>query len=294
MKLKLLKRGAQEGQLVLMILPRPGIIWGPDSTPRPERIRTVQLPRGHTIPLSPARRLMCDLMHASRRVPLVAMERRLALGEVVRARQALAVRPSWFAIFIKAYALVSEQLPPLRQAYLSFPYPRLHQHACTVGHLAVARKIGDEEVVLGLKISRPDRRSLADIDALIRRARTEPIERFGGFRRALRLARLPMPIRRLAWWAGLNVLANWRAKHFGTFGVTGVAALGAASLHLASPLTSTIAFGVIDADGSVMVRLFYDHRVMDGVGPATALAELEQAMCGPIAAELRSGMTRAA
>lgn len=237
---------------------------------------------------------MCDLMHASRRVPLVAMERRLALGEVVRARQALAARPSWFAIFLKAYALVSEKNAPLRQSYLSFPYPRLYQHACTVGHVAVARKIGDEDAVVPLKISRPDRRPLMAIDAVIRRARTEPVERIAAFRRSLRLCRMPVPIRRLAWWVGLNVLPSWRQKHFGTFGVTGVAALGAASLHVASPLTSTIAFGVLDADGSVIVRLFYDHRVMDGIGPATALADLEQVMCGPILAELCGGMAQAA
>jgi hypothetical protein len=67
-----------------------------------------------------------------------------------------------------------------------------------------------------------------------------------------------------------------------------VASLGAPSLHVLSPLTSTLAFGVIPPDGSVLVRLFYDHRVMDGVVPAQALEDLERTLCGPLVAELQA------
>jgi hypothetical protein len=238
--------------------------------------------------------LICDVMHASRHVPLIAMERRLALADVVGARRVLPARPSWFAVFMKAYALVSEQHPSLRRAYMSFPRPHLHQHACNVAHLAVARRIGDEDGVLGLKVRHPERRPLAEIDALIRRSRTEPVERIGDFRRALRLARLPAPIRRLTWWLALNASANWRAKHFGTFGLTAVAGLRAMQAHLLSPMTTTLTYGEFAPDGSIAVRLFYDHRVLDGVGPAAALADLERVMNGPILAELRGDVSRAA
>ncbi len=40
--------------------------------------------------------------------------------------------------------------------------------------------------------------------------------------------------------------------------------LSAESLHPISPLTTTMTYGVIAADGSVNVRLIYDHRVLDG------------------------------
>ena len=46
------------------------------------------------------------------------------------------------------------------------------------------------------------------------------------FRKMLRATRLPLPLRRLLWWIGLNV-GRQRANYFGSFGVTSVAAYGA-------------------------------------------------------------------
>jgi len=231
---------------------------------------------------------MCDLMQASRRVPLVAIERHLQLADLIAVRQECPRRPSWFALFLKAYALVTEQREELRRSYLSFPWPRIHQHACNVAHLAVARRIGEEDAVLGLQIRHPEQLSIAEIDTFIHRARSEPIEQFGDFRRLLRLSRLPGFLRRLAWWLALDVSGDWRARYAGTYLVTGIAALGAASLHLLSPLTTTLTYGVFGPDGSVPVRLFYDHRILDGVQPAKALEELEKVLCGPILEELRA------
>jgi hypothetical protein len=245
------------------------------------------LPRGSTIRLSPARRFMCDLMHASRQVPLVAIERFMPLAELIATRNSIHPKPSWFAIFLKAWALVAERRPELRQSYLSFPWPRLHQHACSVANLAVSRAVGETEAVLSIQIRRPEQMPLGDIDALIRRSRSEPVENFGDFRRILRVSRLPWFLRRLAWWAAFNVAGDWRARFVGTFGVTGVAALGAASLSLLSPTTTTITYGVFSPEGIAPVRLFYDHRVLDGVQPAMALQELEQILLGTIRNELR-------
>jgi hypothetical protein len=61
-------------------------------------------------------------------------------------------------------------------------------------------------------------------------------------------------------------------------------------------MTTTLTYGVFAEDGSVTVRLFYDHRVLDGVQPARALQDLEQTLCGPILEELRElrGDTRLA
>jgi hypothetical protein len=61
-----------------------------------------------------------------------------------------------------------------------------------------------------------------------------------------------------------------------------------------SPLTTTLTFGVFDADGSALVRLFFDHRVFDGVQPAAALEELERTLCGAIVEELRGAVRQAA
>jgi len=252
------------------------------------------LPHGRTIPLSPLRKVMTDFMHTSRNVPLVAVERRLFLGEVVEVRKRMTVRPSWFAVFMKAYALVAVQRDELRRSLLTFPWARLHQHACNVAHVVIARRVGGEDVVLGIKIRYPERLALAKIDAVIRKARTEPIEQIADFRQVLRMSRLPSPLRRLAFSAALRVSGDWRARFFGTFGLTGVGAQGSSQLHLLSPMTTTLTYGVFKDDGSVTARLFYDHRILDGVVPAEALQELEQTMNGPILEELCDGQRRVA
>ena len=70
------------------------------------------------------------------------------------------------------------------------------------------------------------------------------------------------------------------------FGVSVYSGLGAESLHPISPLTGTLNYGPIQPDGSVSVRLVYDHRVVDGANVARALAFMEEALNGEIASEL--------
>jgi pyruvate/2-oxoglutarate dehydrogenase complex dihydrolipoamide acyltransferase (E2) component len=48
---------------------------------------------------------------------------------------------------------------------------------------------------------------------------------------------------------------------------------------------------VIEPDGTVCVRLIYDHRVLDGAMAARALGKLEDVLNGPILNELDE-MTR--
>jgi hypothetical protein len=243
-------------------------------------------PKGRNRSLSPLRRLMCDFLHFSRLIPTVAVERRMDLLPVVRARQALAQRPGWFTLFLKAFGLVARQREELRTSFLSLPWPYLHVHARNVASLPIERRVADEDGVFFLQVHQPENLSLMELEALIRQGKTDPVETIACYRRQLLNARLPGPMRRLLWRLGLNLFPNKRARFFGTFGVTGVASLGAPSLHLISPLTCTLAYGVIGPDGSVLVRLFYDHRVMDGVVPARALEDLEKTLCGPVVEEL--------
>jgi hypothetical protein len=132
----------------------------------------------------------------------------------------------------------------------------------------------------------PERQSLADLETALVAFKERPVEAVPRFRRALCVSRLPLPARRLLWWLGLNASGAKRAKRMGTFGVSVYSALGAESLHPLSPLTTTLTYGVIRADGRVPVRLVYDHRVLDGATVARALALLEQVLNGEILAEL--------
>jgi hypothetical protein len=245
------------------------------------------LPRGRTIPLSPMRRLMCDFLHLTRHTAMVAIERPVVMRDLIEARSRLESRPSWPAMFIKAYAMVAEQHVTLRRSYLSFPTARLYEHACSVAHVAISRQIEGEDVVLGLLIQYPERLRLLEIDDRIRRAQTGALTELADFRRLLGLAPLPGPFRRLALWSGLSTSGYLRARFFGTFGLTSIAALGSSPLHLLTPLTSTLTYGVFAADGSLQIRLFFDHRVLDGMLAAAALKDLEAILHGPIAEELR-------
>ena len=74
---------------------------------------------------------------------------------------------------------------------------------------------------------------------------------------------------------------NWNVR------LSVYSSLGAESLHPLSPLTTTLNYGTINDDGTVWVRLIYDHRVFDGATAARALAKLEEVLHGPILAELR-------
>jgi hypothetical protein len=244
-------------------------------------------PAGRSLPLSLPRRFMCDLLHFAQRVPSVPVQRRMHLAEVIAARDRAHPRPSWCALFTKAYGFVAAAYPQLRRAYLSFPTPHLYEHPLSVATVAIERTYRGEEAVFFARVRQPEGRPLHDIDAVLRRYKEEPVEGIRSFQRMLRLSRWPRPVRRLVWWAGLNCWGRKRAHYVGTFGVSVYAGLGAASLHPLSLLTSTLNYGVFAADGGVDVRLVYDHRVVDGAVVARALADLERALCHEVLAELR-------
>jgi hypothetical protein len=53
-------------------------------------------------------------------------------------------------------------------------------------------------------------------------------------------------------------------------------------------LTTLLNYGVIGSDGSVNVRIIYDHRTLNGATVARALARLEDILNSVVADELRS------
>jgi hypothetical protein len=212
------------------------------------------------------------------------------LADVAQARAANPAKPSWFAVFAKAYGIISARRPELRRSYLTLPWPRLFEHARNVAVLPIERRLPDENVVLYVSLAEPERQTILQLDARIRRQKQEPLENNSFFQTQLWTSRLPRPLRRLLWWLGLNLLGRVRANFYGTFGITSVSAFGSCLVTILPPLTTTLTYGVVEADGGVTVRLCFDHRVMDGAEPARALAELEEVLNGEILAELRQGL----
>ncbi|RIK75720.1 MAG: hypothetical protein DCC68_20755 [Planctomycetota bacterium] len=257
-----------------------------DPAPPHERMR---LRRGRTLALSLPRRLVCDVLHFSRNAPSVPMQRRMRLAELVAARNAWPRRLSWCAIFLKGYAQVTAERPELRRAYLRFPWPRLYEHPENVASFAVEREYEGEAGLFFARVNRPERLSLARLDALVRHYKCAPIDAIASYRRALRLTRLPRPVRRSLWWLGLELDGMFRACLFGTLAVSAAASRGAAGLHVLSPLTTTLNYSPFEPDGSIDVRITYDHRVVDGGAVADALVRLEAVLSTSILDELRAG-----
>ncbi|MBX7105880.1 MAG: hypothetical protein K1X57_17480 [Gemmataceae bacterium] len=245
--------------------------------------------RGHRIPLSMHRKFVQDVIYFGRRMPTVVTQRRMNLEKVVAARSAWEKHISWCAIFVRAYSLLAVQRPELRRSYQPFPWPQLYEHPVNIASIALEREYQGERGVFIGRLFRPDAVPLTDVDAEVRRLQTVPIESVPEFSRQIWLCRLPRPIRRLIWKAGLDIAGPSRSYFFGTFAVSVVARYGAASLNQITPNTTALNYSPFAADGTIDVRLQYDHRVFDGATTARALVGLEEVLNGPIVEELRAG-----
>jgi hypothetical protein len=243
---------------------------------------------GKTIPISPFRGMVIDLMTFSQKVPTVTIDRRMNLSRLVAARQQCSPRPTWSALFTKAYALVSAREPILRRCYMSFPWPHFYEHPKNIATLNIGRRVKDEEVVLHAHIRSPEKRSLTEMDNIIRHFMETPVEQIHSYRRVCRASALPGPMRRLLMWAALNLFGRRRCHNFGTYGLTSVAGQGAGLLNLVPLLTTTLHYGLFDDKGCLDVRLAFDHRVLDGALAAESLLHLEVALLGEVLDEVRS------
>lgn len=242
---------------------------------------------GRRTALSAPRRLVCDLLHASRGMPIISFERTLDVSAVAAARRGAPVPPAWAILFVKAFALVASRRPELRRCYLPLPWPHLWEADHSVASVAVERDYRGEPAVLFGLVKNPEALTLAELMAKLNEWKTRPVEEVGNFGRQLRYARYPLPVRRFVWWYATAWSGAIKAKNFGTFGVSLTGAGGAAALNLICPLAASLNTGVIRPDGTIDVRLHFDHRVMDGMPAARALEDLEEVLRTEVAAEVR-------
>jgi hypothetical protein len=243
--------------------------------------------RGQAIRLSVQRRMVIDLLYFARGIPTVPVQKRMSLGPLVAARAACGERPRWTAIFTKAYALLAQEVPELRRAYVKIPWAHLYEYPTSKANIIIERDYRGEPSLCPVSIKDPAHRSVGDIGRQIQHATTAPLEEIKDFRRWMRFARLPLPLRRTLWWFGLNI-GRQRGNFFGTFGLSVYSALNAESLHPLSPLTTLLNYGVMTGEGVLDVRIIYDHRVLDGATVARALGRLEEILNSVILEEVQS------
>jgi hypothetical protein len=241
---------------------------------------------GHRLRLSVPRRFVCDLLHASRHAPIVTFERRMELADVVAARKALTRPPAWALLFAKAYSAVATRRPELRRTYLPSPWGHLWQADESVASVAIEREYRGEPGVFFGFFRAPDKTPLSELTAELDGWKTKPVDEVKSFRRQIKYARLPLPARRFLWWYATAWSGRIKARNFGTFGVSLTGSSGATALNLIGPLSTSINTGVIKDTGEVNVRIHFDHRVLDGMPAARALAETEEYLRTETVAEL--------
>lgn len=245
---------------------------------------------GRRFAVPASRRLTWDLLYFHRGVPLCSHDRRMDLKDLALAREGAGVRISWPALFLKAMASVSLEYPELRQIWYRWPWAHLYQHPGSVGVLTIQREIAGEPWLFWGRIASPELKTLPEIQAMITRYQTEaPSKVFG---RDLRLAGLPLLLRRLIWWWNLNVETGSRAKRIGTFFLSTLAGRGVEIQLPPSVQTTCLTYGPLDETGISRVTLAYDHRIMDGARVAEILARLEVVLTTDILIELR-GLAKA-
>jgi hypothetical protein len=243
--------------------------------------------RGRAIRLSVQRRMVIDLLNFAKAIPTIPVQKRMSLAKLAAARAMSKERPRWLSIFAKAHALVAEEFPELRRAYVKLPWPQLYEYPTSRAVIIIERDYLGESALCPVSIKDPANQSLSDIGAQIEHAATAPVEQNKDYRRWMQFARLPRFLRRSLWWIGLN-WGRQRGNFFGTFGVSVYSALKAESLHPLAPVTTLLTYGVMSEDGILDVRVIYDHRVMNGTTIARALARLEEILNSVLVEEIRS------
>jgi len=251
--------------------------------------------RGRAVPISWSRRLMADAMGIAMGMPSVALQRVMALWPAVTARNAAAARYPWSAIMTKAYALTAQEFPELRRVYLKYPYPHFYEYAASVAAVLIERADAGEIHLLHILIKDPATQSIAELAERIQDAREAPMDQVKDFVRARRLARLPLPLRRLLWRLAF-LFGRPRGRFFGTFGLAAIPAHGTDVLSPRTTWTSFLsyAYGSLNDDGVMKGHLTWDHRVFDAATAGRVLARFEEILNGPIADELWGGPAAAA
>lgn len=249
---------------------------------------------GRYLPLSLARRMVGDFLAMSRGIPQAVVERSMNLRDLREAMRACQPRPYWQSLYCKAWGLVGVKHAFLRRSFVRYPWPRLYEHHETVGSIVMARRLDDEEALFYLPIAQPERRSLHELDEKLRWSKAAAFGDVPAFRRQLRWARLPRLLRRLMFRIGMDWTGATRTRCLGTFGMSVVAGHGIAAVAAPVPWTTMLHYTPFTDDGTTTVRVWLDHRIMDGSHIAAALDDLEVTLCGPILAEVRELTTSAA
>jgi len=232
---------------------------------------------------------MGDLVALSRTIPIAALEHRIHIQPVIEARQASPhPRPSWVALFLKAFALVARKHPHLRQGYFGLPWPRLYEHPFNVAAITVEREYAGIPTTFFEMLPQPESMGVMELHGHLKRLKTAPVESIPAFRRLILGNLLPLPLRRLGWRWLHSLSGPRRAYYCGTFAVNGGTRFPIRPVTTTGCIGLTLYFGMFHDDGTTDVCLTFDHRVLDGGEIVRAMDELESILNTDIVLELNA------
>jgi hypothetical protein len=241
--------------------------------------------KGRRLSLPLGRRIVADLSHLSIGSPRAVVLGRIDVGNARDARMHATPRIAWPALFMKAYGLAAREVPELRRIYVKLPWPHVYQLPSSVGAVVVEREIEGETGLLLARFRHPADTPLAVLHAGIQAAKTGELSAQRAFVQALRLARLPLPLRRVLLWVGFN-LGRQVPNFFGSFAISVLGGQGATILDTIAVWPSFLSYGPIAPDGTVDVVLSVDHRVIDGGPAARAIRIIGETLNGVVLDEL--------
>lgn len=231
--------------------------------------------RGRHMRLPLSRRWMTDLFAACSSVPVAVGERTIRVGKAIAARRKMANPPGWGAIILKAYALAAAERRELRWIYLTVPRPHIYEHPRSVATVVMERRWQGEDCLFFDQIVAPETMPIMAIDAAVNGLRRAEIESIGGYRRLIRISKLPVFVRRPIWWAGLRASGRLHARYFGTFSINTIGLPRMIVLGTLTPITFSLTHTPLDAAGQIRVCGAFDHRVLDGMVAGRVGGEIE-------------------
>jgi hypothetical protein len=232
------------------------------------------------------RQIILDIVRESSRIPSFPVHRQMNLARLHSIRNETLPKLSWTTLFGKAYALVCQANPELREVFVRYPTQHLYRHPHSVASISIHRTDdnGNERLIWG-RWKDAENTSLADLQNQLDTFCHAPMQE--AYREGLMLERRNWVLRRLTWWWLMNLAGRKRAKHVGTFSISSLGGQGALNAHHPLITTTSLAIGPIAPDGECEVVLICDHRTLDGVLAAKALQSLEATLENQIADELQ-------
>ncbi len=221
-------------------------------------------PKGRYLPLAGPRRFIGDLVYFARQIPSAPVSRLFDVTPLVAPRASHSARPSWACLFMKAYAIVGADTAPLRRSLLQFPWPRLYEHPWMNCALAIERSYQGEEGVFVGTFRAPEHQSLVQLQQAVAWYKNE-CRKSGLLSHGTALqpgTHADPPALVVGDSERLGLQALQAVRHVRAIELRFA---GAEQIHPISPLTTTLTYGPIDpVTGRVVVKLIYDHRVLDG------------------------------